>query len=106
MQPRLPTLATILLALLLSSGCVYKMDIVQGNHIDAETVARVEPGMSRGQVQFVLGTPIVADPFHANRWDYVYFHKDGKNGDIQQRRFEVYFEDDVVVRVVDVGIES
>ncbi|MBT8144018.1 MAG: outer membrane protein assembly factor BamE [Gammaproteobacteria bacterium] len=92
----------VLLALLLS-GCVYKQDIRQGNQFDEESIAQIEPGeTTRNQVRFLLGTPIIADPFHANRWDYVYFYKSGKTGKTQQRRYEIYFSDDVVERIVEV----
>lgn len=94
----LPVLAT----LLLSTACVYKQDIRQGNQFDEDAIAQVEAGITRSQVRFLLGTPIVADPFHANRWDYVFFHKDGKTGKVTQRRFEVYFDGDVVERIVEI----
>jgi outer membrane protein assembly factor BamE len=50
----------------------YKMEIVQGNVITSEQVAAIRPGLSRAQVRDVLGSPLLADPFHANRWDYVF----------------------------------
>lgn len=100
MQTTRNLIVPALLALLLGGGCVYKMDITQGNHVDAETIAKIEPGMSRSQVRLILGTPVVADPFHANRWDYVYYHRNGRSGKTERRRFEVYFDGDVVERVV------
>lgn len=102
MQMSRRTIPPALLAMaLLAGGCVYKMDITQGNHVDAQTIARIEPGMSRSQVRFLLGTPIVADPFHADRWDYVYYFRNGRNGTTERRRYEVYFDGDVVERVVE-----
>ena len=101
MQVILRKIVAATLTLALTGGCVYKMDIEQGNHVDAESVAKIEPGMSRGQVRFLLGTPLIADPFHADRWDYVYYFRDGRNGDVEKRRFQVYFVDDVVDRVVE-----
>ena len=77
---------------------IYRMDIRQGNFVTQEMVAQLKPGQTREQVRFVLGTPLLTDPFHANRWDYVYRYDNGK-GDVQQRRLTVYFEDDKLSRV-------
>ena len=77
---------------------IYRMDIRQGNFVTQEMVAQLKPGQTREQVRFVLGTPLLTDPFHANRWDYVYRYDNGK-GDVQQRRLTVFFEDDKLSRV-------
>lgn len=66
----------LLLAALLATGLggcglVYKVDVYQGNLLDAEAVAQVEPGLTKRQVHSLLGSPSVEDPFHASRWDYV-----------------------------------
>jgi outer membrane protein assembly factor BamE len=61
-------------------------------------VARLKPGMTREQVRFALGTPLVADMFHADRWDYVYRFQPGR-GEAQSRRLVVFFEDGKLVRV-------
>jgi outer membrane protein assembly factor BamE len=50
----------------------YRIDVVQGNVVTKEQMARVQPGMTREQVRLVLGSPLLADPFHANRWDYIF----------------------------------
>jgi outer membrane protein assembly factor BamE len=76
----------------------YRIDIRQGNYVSQDMVARLKPGMTRDQVRFALGTPLVADMFHANRWDYVYHFQPGR-GEVQQRRLIVYFEDDKLARV-------
>lgn len=76
----------------------YRIDIRQGNFVTQEMVAQLKPGMTRDQVRFVLGTPLVTDVFHAERWDYVYRFQPGR-GEVQQRRFTVYFEDGKLVRV-------
>lgn len=71
----------------------YKVDIQQGNAVSQEMLARLKPGMTPSQVRFVLGTPLLVDPFRANRWDYVYrLVKAGKL--VEQRRVTVVFEDD------------
>jgi outer membrane protein assembly factor BamE len=64
-------LSTILLVAssLLASGCVYKMNIQQGNYLVAESVSQLKEGMTRSQVRFLLGTPMVPDAFDNSRWD-------------------------------------
>jgi outer membrane protein assembly factor BamE len=76
----------------------YHLDIRQGNFITQEMVSQLKPGQTREQVRFVLGTPLVTDPFHGDRWDYVYRYDNGK-GDVQQRRLTVYFADNKLARV-------
>ena len=83
----------------LVAACAYRMDIQQGNHLDAETVDQVHEGMTRKQVRFLLGTPMIEDPFHAERWDYVYFLKPGRGRETQEHHFVVYFDGDTVARV-------
>lgn len=71
----------------------YKIDIQQGNAIDQDMLARLKPGMTPAQVRFILGSPLLEDSFHPNRWDYVYrYQKAGKL--TEQRRVTVVFEDD------------
>lgn len=100
----------VLLSLLLSScGYLhtpaltpYKMDIRQGNYVTPEMREKLKLGMTRSQVRYVLGTPMVSDPFHANRWDYVYRLEQG--GEIvEKQNLTVYFEGDNLVRVDDGG---
>jgi outer membrane protein assembly factor BamE len=73
----------------------YRIDIVQGNAITREQAALVKPGMSRLQVRDVLGTPLVTDPFHAGRWDYIFTLR-RPNTDVQRRSVVVTFEGDLV----------
>jgi len=86
-------------AALALSACVYQIDIQQGNQLAEETIDQVEVGMSRSAVEFLLGTPMVADSFHAGRWDYPYYLKLGRSDEILQRWVVVYFEDDRVSRI-------
>jgi len=76
----------------------YRIDVRQGNYVSQEMAAQLKPGMTRDQVRFVLGTPLVADMFHADRWDYVYRFQPGRGGP-QTRRLTVFFENDRLVRV-------
>lgn len=78
-------------------GFPYRADIQQGNWITAEQVARLQPGMTREQVRYLLGSPTLQDIFNADRWDYPYLNKPGY-GKSEQRKFTVWFEDDTLVR--------
>ena len=76
----------------------HQIDIQQGNYVTQEMVAKLKPGMSRSQVRFALGTPLVVDPFHADRWDYVYvLQKEGRR--VEQRHIVVIFKDDKLQRI-------
>ena len=76
----------------------HKIDIQQGNYVTQDMVSKLKPGMSRSQVRFALGTPLIADPFHPDRWDYIYVLQ--KKGKVQeQRRIVVVFQDDKLARV-------
>ena len=76
---------------------VYKLDINQGNYVTQDQVEKLKVGQTRQQVRAVLGTPMLADAFHANRWDYPYeFNRLGRT--LEHRQFTVYFVDDKVAR--------
>lgn len=87
------------MAMVFASGCVYRINIQQGNFLEAKDIDRVTVGMTRPQVRSLLGTPMVADPFRDSRWDYVYYLKHGKLGRVQQRHFIVHFDGDTVARI-------
>ena len=101
-------LPTILLAVgaLLASGCVYKMNIQQGNYLVAESVSQLKEGMTRSQVRFLLGTPMVPDAFDENRWDYYYFFSSQRFKEPLKRRLTVYFADDKVQRFENLGVPT
>ncbi len=94
---------------LLAAGCSYvpkipgvtpyRMDVQQGNFVTQEMVSQLKPGMSRDQVRFVLGTPLLTDIFHADRWDYVYWREDGATGKREERKLVVHFKEDRLLRV-------
>ena len=90
------SIAIFVLAL---SACVYRIDIQQGNLLDDEDIMQVDLGMTRSQVQFLLGTPMVADSFHKDRWDYAYYFRRGRSPDLIQRWVIVHFENDRVTRI-------
>jgi outer membrane protein assembly factor BamE len=89
----------IALASLALAACVYRIDIQQGNLLDEEDINQVDLGMTRSQVQFLLGTPMVADSFHRDRWDYAYYYRRGRSPDAARRWVVVYFENDRVQRI-------
>jgi outer membrane protein assembly factor BamE len=97
--PRPAAIAATLMLACAASGCVYRMDIQQGNLLDAEQVDQVEVGMTRSQVRFLLGTPMVIDSFDADRWDYVYSLRRGHERKVTKRHLVVWFDGDKVARV-------
>lgn len=74
----------------------YRITIVQGNFVSAETAAQMRVGMTRDEVRQLLGTPLLADMFHQNRWDYVFYMTHGTTPVVQKREFTVYFTGDRV----------
>ena len=72
----------------------YKIDIQQGNVLTQEMVSQLKPGLTKDQVRFILGTPVLMDMFHANRWDYVYRLQKGSTGVAETRKFSVFFDAD------------
>jgi outer membrane protein assembly factor BamE len=86
-------------ALLLVSGCVYRVAVQQGNYLDEKQLEQLQTGMTRAQVRFLLGTPMLPDAFDSSRWDYVYYLKVGRLQKADQRRLSVFFADDKVARV-------
>ena len=82
-----------------TAGCVYRPNIQQGNLLSAEEVDKVTVGMTRSQVRYLLGTPMVSDPFAPQRWDYVYRLTHGRPRRTDSAHFIVRFEGDTVVAV-------
>jgi outer membrane protein assembly factor BamE len=91
-------IAALLFASLLA-GCVYRINIQQGNFLDQAAVEQVKVGMTRSQVRYLLGTPLAADAFSRSRWDYLYYFKKGHTRATEARRVTVYFADDKVARL-------
>jgi outer membrane protein assembly factor BamE len=91
----------LLILSVLLSGCMltaHKIEMQQGNYVDQEMIGKLKPGMTRSQVRFILGTPLVADVFHPDRWDYIYLT--GEAGDVRrQRRITVTFDGDTLKRI-------
>ncbi|MDX1655133.1 MAG: outer membrane protein assembly factor BamE [Candidatus Competibacteraceae bacterium] len=77
---------------------LYQLDIRQGNYVDQQMLSRLRPGMTKRQVQFVLGAPLINDPFHQDRWDYYYSLSPG-GAAAKRQRVTVHFEDGRLSRV-------
>src|SRR5687768_15238468 len=91
--------ASLCLALALAGcGFIYRIDVQQGNYVTQDLVAKLKKGMTKAEVKQLLGTPLLADAFHANRWDYYFSNvKGGKAED--RTRLTVFFEDEKLVAV-------
>jgi outer membrane protein assembly factor BamE len=89
-----------ILALLLS-GClsVYKVEVQQGNVVTQEMINKLRPGMTPSQVRFVMGTPLITDPFHPDRWDYYYYLRRSNETAGESQRVTVVFKNDVLFAV-------
>jgi len=77
----------------------YRMEIQQGNFVSQEMVSQLKPGMTKEQVRFVLGTPLIADSFHADRWDYVFRRLPANSNVVEERKIAVFFEGDKLKRI-------
>ena len=78
----------------------HKIDIQQGNQVKHEDIEKLYTGMSRKEVRDLLGKPLIADPFHPDRWDYVYRLQPG-NGSLEKSRLTLFFKDDQLIRIDD-----
>lgn len=92
-------ITSLLLSLLLLTACVYQAPISQGNLLQQEDIDQIEEGMTRSQVRFLLGTPMIDDPFHADRWDYIYYLMIGHDDAVAKRWISIEFENDQVTRI-------
>jgi outer membrane protein assembly factor BamE len=97
--PRILVLALPLLAAACSFLTPYRIEIQQGNYVTQEMVAQLKPGLTRDQVRFVMGTPLVSDIFHDERWDYVFVRQRANSREVEYRRIAVFFEDGKLTRV-------
>lgn len=81
------------------SSLIYKIDIQQGNVVEQDMVNQLKPGMNKRQVTFVMGTPMLIDTFHEERWDYVYRFKKGGSEEVEKLHMTLFFEKDTLVRI-------
>lgn len=87
------TIMTLLATLMTGCGLVYKLDIQQGNILEQEDVDKIRPGMTREQIVFILGQPVLESSFHDDTWYYLYEYRPGK-GDIRKQRLVLNFDGD------------
>ncbi len=83
------------LGISLLTGCIYRVDVPQGNYIEQDRVDLLRINMTKEQVQYVLGTPITIDPFNKNKWNYVFLIQEGWNDPVQKNLF-VMFENNLL----------
>ncbi len=93
-------LNVLVASVLLLGGCVYRVDVQQGNLLEESDIDAVQVGMTRSQVRFLLGTPVIADSFHLDRWDYVYYFRRGRKREAERSWLIVYFDGDRVSRIL------
>ena len=80
-------------------ACVYRVDVQQGNKLEGKDIETVQVGMTRNQIRFILGTPVVTDPFQKDRWDYIYYFRQGRARKGEGRWLIIYFDGDTVREV-------
>ena len=79
-----------------TSGCIYKLDVQQGNVVAQESVSKLKKGMTKSEVRQLLGTPLLMDPFHGNRWDY-FFSTEVRGKLVERNKLSLFFENDKLV---------
>ncbi|MCU0803572.1 MAG: outer membrane protein assembly factor BamE [Burkholderiales bacterium] len=101
-----------LLAVVATAGCSmpsfgvprflepYRMEVQQGNYIPQEAALQLKPGMTKDQVRFLLGTPLLNDVFHQDRWDYVFRRQRANATEIEEQRLTLLFKDDRLVQMI------
>jgi outer membrane protein assembly factor BamE len=82
------------------AGCVYRIDVQQGNYLEGKTVDKLEVGMTRNQVRYLLGTPMVPDLFDKDRWDYLYYFQGARLHRPQRRHLVVFFKNEKVASYI------
>lgn len=99
-MPRIRTLLIVAFLAAATSGCgiLYKQPIYQGNLIEKAAADQLQVGMSKQQVQALLGTPSISDPFHHDRWDYTASERTNRIGRTEVKNLTVWFENDAVAK--------
>lgn len=99
-------ISIVIVSTLILGGCVYVADVQQGNVIDKKEFDQLKTGMTKKQVKFLLGAPIVQDAFHQDRWDYVYTLREGDNTYIEKRRLTLLFKGNTLKKIDNRGYPS
>ena len=82
-----------------TSACVYQANVAQGNFIEDKYLDQVEVGMTKNQVRFLMGTPMIDEPFHENRWDYIYYLTIGRDKAAVKKWVSILFQDNKVSKI-------
>lgn len=98
---KISKLLTAALAAVAISGCgFFRVEIQQGNYITQEQVEQLEPGMTQREVRYIMGTPLVVDPFNEkHRWDYVYAYSPDLGTEFEKRRITLFFDGEALTRI-------
>lgn len=99
MKLRFFFIAALLTIIVSSSGCIYRVDIHQGNRINKEVIDQLELGMTQRQVQFLLGEPAIIDSYQPDTWHYVLYFKSGEDDSIQKRVMSLKFDKDLLTEI-------
>lgn len=92
------SIIAIALSLSACSSWVYRIDIPQGNYLEKKNIDKIQVGMTKEQVKFILGSPVMIDTFDQDTWNYVYRFKSGRSEKLdKQKNFSVKFEEDKLV---------
>jgi outer membrane protein assembly factor BamE len=83
----------------------YRIDVQQGNVLTQEMVTQLRPGLTRDQVRFILGTPLLTDIFHGDRWDYLFRLEEGKTGAVTTRRLSMFFNQEGLLERISGDVE-
>lgn len=101
MHKPLKILVPVLLAAAITGCSLFRVEIQQGNFISQEQVSQLKEGMTMREVRYIMGTPLIVDPFHEkNRWDYVYSYSPNLGAEVEKRRVTLFFQDDKLDRIV------
>ena len=96
-------LLNLILICFIVTSCVYRPDLQQGNLLKIENIDRVEVGMTKSQVRYLLGGPVIGNPYQTDRWDYIYLYQERMSGDPldkdQRYWLVVYFENEIVTKI-------
>jgi len=91
--------AILIVLFALNASCIHKINVIQGNYLDDDTIAKVKPGMTIEQVRFVLGDPVLEDSFSKDSWEYLYYLRIGRTKTTRQERLTVHFKDGKVSKI-------
>lgn len=92
-------IAAVSLTTVACKNIPYRIDVDQGNIVDAKTLSRLQPGMTKVEVQRILGSSLLTDIFHSNRWDYVQYFQSGKDKTVQEGKVSLFFTNGLLTQL-------